>query len=459
MTLGDITVAAIGQADDTVLVSNDVHNIQNLLDLSLDFCSKYHVQLCVDKTKLQVTASKELDSLVDYQKATSPVNISGKKIPFVDSVDHVGILRSSSGNLPSVLRQITAHKRQLGSILHTGIARGHHGNPAASLRVQRIYGLPVLMSGLGTLVLNKPEKDIINQHYKVTLENLMRLHKSTPECVVYFLSGSLPGIALLHLRQLSLLGMVTRLQGSILHTHALNVYRRGKASSRSWFFQLRDICLKYSLPHPSTLLECPLTKLAFKNLTKKAVISFWEKKLRDDAKSLKSLEYFRPEFMSLSIPHPIWLTAKSSSYEVIKATVQAKMLSGRYRTGLLSKHWSTNRSGYCLLPSCNAQIEDLAHILVSCPSLNHIRTNLLHFTKQYLTQIPEDALQQITSLASPSSPLFMDFLLDCSTVPCVIVLVQKFGPELLHDLFHLSRTWCYSLHKERLKLLGRWKFK
>ena len=361
-------------------------------------------------------------------------------MPFVDSVDHVGILRSSSGNLPSVLRQITAHKRQLGSILHTGIARGHHGNPAASLRVQRIYGLPVLMSGLGTLVLNKPEKDIINQHYKVTLENLMRLHKSTPECVVYFLSGSLPGIALLHLRQLSLLGMVTRLQGSILHTHALNVYRRGKASSRSWFFQLRNICLKYSLPHPSTLLECPLTKLAFKNLTKKAVISFWEKKLRDDAKSLKSLEYFRPEFMSLSIPHPIWLTAKSSSYEVIKATVQAKMLSGRYRTGLLSKHWSTNRSGYCLLPSCTAQIEDLAHILVSCPSLNHIRTNLLHFTKQYLTQIPEDALQQISSLASPSSPLFMDFLLDCSTIPCVIVLVQKFGPELLHHLFHLSRT-------------------
>ena len=326
---GDITVAAIGQADDTVLVSNDIHNIQNLLDLTLDFCSKYHVQLCIDKTKLQVTANKELETVVDYQKATSPVNISGKKISFVESVEHVGILRSSSGNLPSVLKQITAHKRQLGSILHTGMARGHHGNPAASLRVLRIYGLPVLMSGLGTLVLNKPEKDIVNQHYKATLESLMRLHKSTPACVVYFLAGSLPGLALLHLKQLSLLGMVTRLQGSILHNHAMNVYRRGKPSSRSWFLQVRDICLQYSLPHPSTLLEFPLTKLAFKNLVKKAVVSFWEKKLRDDAKSLKSLEHFRPEYMSLSVPHPIWLTAMSSSYEVIKAKVQAKMLSGR----------------------------------------------------------------------------------------------------------------------------------
>ena len=104
---------------------------------------------------------------VEYQKATSPVNMSGMKIPFVDSVEHVGILRLSSSNLPIVLRQkITAHKRQLGSILHTGIARGHHGNPAASLRAQRIYDPPVLMSGLGTLVLDKSEKDILNQHYK-----------------------------------------------------------------------------------------------------------------------------------------------------------------------------------------------------------------------------------------------------------------------------------------------------
>ena len=62
---GDITVAAIGQADDTVLVSNDVHSIQYLLNLTLDFCCKYHVQLCIEKTKLQVTTSKKLETIVD----------------------------------------------------------------------------------------------------------------------------------------------------------------------------------------------------------------------------------------------------------------------------------------------------------------------------------------------------------------------------------------------------------
>ena len=61
-------------------------------------------------------------------------------------------------------------------------------------RVAKVYGRPVLMSSLGALVLNKSVKDIINQHYMSTLENLMRLDQGTPPSVVYFLSGSLPGI-------------------------------------------------------------------------------------------------------------------------------------------------------------------------------------------------------------------------------------------------------------------------
>ena len=49
-----LVISAIGLADDTVLISNCPHSLLNLLDLSLDFCKKYHVQLCVDKTKLLV---------------------------------------------------------------------------------------------------------------------------------------------------------------------------------------------------------------------------------------------------------------------------------------------------------------------------------------------------------------------------------------------------------------------
>ena len=64
-------------------------------------------------------------------------------------------------------------------------------NSVASLRVLKLYGEPVLLSGLATMVLLKAEFDLVDQHHKETLERLMRLHPRTPQCVVAFLAGSL----------------------------------------------------------------------------------------------------------------------------------------------------------------------------------------------------------------------------------------------------------------------------
>ena len=458
--LGVITVAAIGQADDTALVSNDINDIQNLLNLSLEFCRKYCVQLCVEKTHLQAISTSDLAPLADYAKSVSPVNIHGEKIGFVDSAEHVGILRSVGGNQPNLLRRIIAHKRALGQVLHTGIAKGHHGNPAASLKVNQIYGLPVLMSGLAALVMLKSDLNTLNQHYKTTLQNLMRLHAGTPSCVVHFLAGSLPGLALLHLRFLSLFGMITRLQGSMLHRHAIHVLVHSKTSTKSWFHQIRNICLQYKLPHPVLLLQEPPKKILFKTMVTKAVISFWEDKLRAEASLLSSLQHFQPNYMSLIKPHPLWLTAGASSYEVIKATIQAKMLSGRYRTELFCSHWSQNKAGVCLLSSCNGRFvpEDLPHILRDCPQLEETRLQLKHFTAKYSTNLHESITDIVQQFTDPSHPQNIQFLLDCSSLPVVITLSQQLGGDVLFHLFHISRTWCYSLHRERLKYLGKFKF-
>ena len=84
-----------------------------------------------------------------------------------------------------------------------------------------MYASPVLFSGLGSLVLSENEKNMINQHHKDTISNLQRLIPLTPRPVVHFLAGVLPGTALLHLRQLSIFGMITRLPGTILHKHSV----------------------------------------------------------------------------------------------------------------------------------------------------------------------------------------------------------------------------------------------
>ena len=212
----------------------------------------------------------------------------------------------------------------------------------------------------------------------------------------------------------------------------------------------------YGLPHPLVLLSSPPSKEHFKKLTKCAVLDHWEQKLRTEVSSLPSLQFFNPSFMSLASPHPIWATAGSSPAMVAMATVQAQMVSGRYRTQQLCSHWSPHTSGFCLLSkSCSSTLEDLTHILSSCHALLPAREKLQRFTLNYIENHP--IIKQIVlPLCQPSHHQFCQFILDCSVLPQVILAHQLHGNIIHHHLFLISRTWAYSLHKERLKKLGRW---
>ena len=392
-----------------------------------------------------------------YEMASNQIEINGDKIDFSVSAEHFGMLRSTAGNTPTILARITAHKKALGAVLHTGMARGHRGNPAASLHVEELYAIPVLLSGIAPLVLSDQELTLIEQHHKETLRCLLRLHQNTPRSVIYFLAGSLPGSALLHLRQLSIFGMITRLKENVLHEHAVNVFSSVTISPSSWFHQIRKWCLLYNLPHPLQLLTTTPLKASFKNLVKKHVISYWEDKLRAEAAPMSSLIFFSPSFMSITKPHPLWQTAGSSPAKVSMATVQAQMLSGRYRTEALCSHWSKNKEGVCLLSSeCGNTVEDLPHILSFCPSLTPARTKLNQYTLQYSSNLPDGIKNILMQHCSPSSPTFINFLLDCTSLPDVISAVQVLDADVLHHLFNISRTWVYVLHRERLKQLGRW---
>ena len=452
----DVCIPAIGQADDTVLISNDINNLMLLLQLTITYCERHFVDLCAEKTRLQVYLPTTDPSFI--QTIFNPIKVNGKTIEFSSTAEHVGILRSTDGNKATILARFSSHKRAIAAILHSGLARNQLGNPASSMSLHMLYGTPVLFSGLAPLYLSSLEIGMIERHFKNTLQNLQRLYQKTPRPVVYFLGGSLPGEALFHLRQLCLFGMVTRLPDSVVYQHALNVYSSHTVCNKSWFDQVRQWCLMYGLLHPLTLLSTPLPKDQFKLYVKKRIVSYWEIRLREEAAQMSSLKFFRPEFMSLQKPHPIWWTAGSSPAKVRKATIQAVMLSGRYRTESLVRHWSTsNRTGNCSLsPECSNTNGDIEHILQHCPALDETRSYLLEYTKSFVANLPLPVAEVISMNCSPKSRDYCQFLLDCSSLPCVITLVQDYGTNCLFDLFEVSRTWIFSIHRDRLRRLGRW---
>ena len=130
------------------------------------------------------------------------------------------------------------------------------------------------------------------------------------------------------------------------------------------------------------------------------------------------------------------------------------MLSGRYRSGSLLKHFSPSISGVCEL--CLQEEEDLPHILLPrCPLLQERRVHLIEYSRNILQNYPYCAEIFEEILNDNTKDNFVQFVLDCSIMPAVI-RASQLDKNSLAILFKICRTWCYSMHRTRLKLLGRW---
>lgn len=307
--------------------------------------------LAPEKTKLLCFSAPRHRNLVQFAKLTAQIKIDNTEIQFSETAEDVGIVRSSSGNLPHILDRIAGHRKSLFAVLPSGLARRHNANQAAALSVHNSFALPVLLSGIAPLTLASSEMDVLDKHFKGILKSLMKLPDKSPDPVIYFLAGTVPIKAHIHRRQLSLFGMITRLPTNILHATASTILTSDPDTSKSWFVtNIRRLCIQYSLPSPLQLLQNPPSKNIFKKLIKSKILDYWETHLRAEAAPKPSLLFFKPSFMSLSTPHPMFTTCGSNPFETNKSTCQSALISGRFKTDLLSRHWvKDNPEGYCVI--------------------------------------------------------------------------------------------------------------
>ena len=455
--IGSGVIAAVGQADDVILLAPSPYRLQLLVMLTEEYCQKYRVKLEPGKTKLLAYCPPKLSYKVDLAMNSQQITINKTKIQRVSEVEHVGVLRHTAGNLPHIANRVAKHKKAIQALLPTGLARRHRGNPAVSVKLSQLYGVPVLLNGVASLVLTKKELEILDGHYLTTLQGLLRLHEKTPRSVIYFLAGSLPIRALLHQRMLSLFIMLCHLHEDPLNDHARHVLLLPDLYTKSWFGKIRELCLLYELSHPLMLLENPPKKETFKNLVKKRIVKYWEEILTMEAQQLPSLCFFNPRVHSLTRPHPIWLAAGSSGYGVNKATILARMISGRYRTEKLCRFWTENKNGYCLATSCDQVVGDLQHLLLHCPALDIARNNMLEMWLQKAAQYP--LLHTLVSqVIQGTDKLKMTFILDPTAIPAIDHLITSYGIQVLDLVCHMAMTYVYVLHRKKLIITGRWPY-
>ena len=182
---------------------------------------------------------------------------------------------------------------------------------------------------------------------------------------------------------------------------------------------------------------------------------YWQEVLASESLFLSSLRYFDPTKASLQNAHPMWTSSIGNSFECSKSTILARMISGRYRTEMMCRFWSTNRDGYCLSATCHQVEGDLEHLLIVCPALEHVR-NRLH-SLWLLKTVNFLPLHHLILRVLGSEPTVQaKFILDSTANPEVITLIQDFGQEVQNMVMYLTRTWAFSMHRHKMIMLGRW---
>ena len=136
-----------------------------------------------DKTACLV--SPKTAEVCPLEKLGYPFTIDRKEIDCSENADHVGVTRDvKGGNMPPILERSASYRRAVAAILHNGAALNHNANPCHTLQLERLYGSPVLLSGLSSLVLSKKEIRVLYQQHKSTLCRLQKLNCKTLECII-----------------------------------------------------------------------------------------------------------------------------------------------------------------------------------------------------------------------------------------------------------------------------------
>ena len=130
------------------------------------------------------------------------------------------------------------------------------------------------------------------------------------------------------------------------------------------------------------------------------------------------------------------------------------MLSGRYRTEKLRRHWSQNKHGHCELFPCNEHsiVGSLEHQLLDCEALTTSRKGVMDLWDKTMIAHPH-LLTLVTKYTVADNDTLVQFILDPSTLPDVILARQLFGQDVYDILFYITRTFCFSIHKAKIKLL------
>ena len=145
----------------------------------------------------------------------------------------------------------------------------------------------------------------------------------------------------------------------------------------------------------------------------------------------------------------MWNTAASNPFECSKSTVLARMVSGRYRTDMLCRHWNGNRSGFCRAPCCVATQGTLEHLLVACPALGETRERLYQMWLDRSVMFPTLHATVRAVLASADHNVITQFILEPLAFALISADFKTHGEHFAQQLSYMTRTFVFDIQPSK----------
>ena len=94
---------------------------------------------------------------------------------------------------------------------------------------------------------------------------------------------------------------------------------------------------------------------------------------------------------------------------------------------MMCRFWSSNRKGYCLAETCHEVPGTLEHLLIQCPALEGVRSQLQTLFSTKTIGFPSLHNLVMKKALSSTAPQQVKFILDASADAELLQLVQLHG--------------------------------
>ena len=438
----EIDVSIITCADDVVIASNKLDDMLELIGLMNNMVNKERMIIHPQKSTVSILGEKKEVAKI---KEEQPFVINQKPLTIQQNFIQLGVkhdFETAAITNTTIEERLESGRKTLYSLMGCGLHGVNGINPEVSWHMYEIFVQPKVIFSLEMLNIGVTNVKKLETSCRKILRQIQSLPDRVATSALHILLGCLPLEAVIDQRRLT--SIVSMLQNPLLLEIMLRQISVKSRSSKSWVITSEKLLRKYKLPSIIEVYEQQTAKERWKIEVKKKIQSYWKEKIEGDASSKTSLKFLNCNFKCQT--HYVWSWSEGNEFEVRKAIIQAKLLTGTYTLQYNRAAFNQTTDRTC--PLCKVETEDTTHFVSSCTFLEEIRRPLI---AKLFMKIPL-VLQYHPTNITWSDEMLTQLILDPSHPDVVDILpLNSFH---IDEICKISRQLCFTLHKERAEALG-----